>query len=329
MWTGIVRKITLIGLASAAALGLLIVQSDASDATDPPETHLVAPNAPALTAPTQGLRVFHLGHSLVGRDMPALLAQLATAAGLSEHRYESQLGWGTSLRAHWETDVEIGGYERENDHDRFRDAHEAIDSGEYDVIVLTEMVELRDAIRWHDSPTYIRRWVEAAHAARPDARVYLYKTWHDLEHPEGWLPRLENDPSELWEGQLLASVWAEPELGPIHILPATQVLAEITRAMQQGDTAPGLERPEDLFRLNPDGSLDTIHLNDQGNYLIALIHFATLYHRPVVGLPFALTRADGTDATPPDPLAAAMMQRLVDQVVRVIPNTGLPLEPVP
>ncbi len=41
-----------------------------------------------LPAPEGPLTVFHLGHSLVGRDMPAMLAQLA---GHGSHA--SQLGW--------------------------------------------------------------------------------------------------------------------------------------------------------------------------------------------------------------------------------------------
>jgi hypothetical protein len=284
-------------------------------------------NAPTLSAPTQGLRVFHLGHSLVGRDMPAMLMQLAHAAGFSEHHYASQLGWGTSLQAHWEGGVEIGGYERENNHPHFRPAHEAIESGDYDTFILTEMVELRDAIRWHQSPEYLRRWAEAAQLARPDVRVYLYETWHDLANPDGWLPRLERDPTELWERELLDIVWANPDLGPVHVVPATQVLAAVTRAMEAGQTAPGLQRPEDLFLRNPDGTLDTIHFNDQGNYLIALVHFATLYHQPVTGLPFALKLANGTAADAPDQGAAALMQRIVDEVMQHTQHTGLPIGP--
>ncbi len=86
-----------------------------------------------LTPPPGPLRVFHLGHSLVGRDMPAMLAQLAGEG----HRYDSQLGWGTSLREHWEPDLEINGFETSNGHPRFRPAHEAIASGDYDAVVLT------------------------------------------------------------------------------------------------------------------------------------------------------------------------------------------------
>ena len=43
-------------------------------------------------------------------------------------------------------------------------------NGDYDAIVLTEMVEIRDAIRYFDSPIYLARWAERALAARPALR---------------------------------------------------------------------------------------------------------------------------------------------------------------
>lgn len=283
----------------------------------------VVPNAPALPAPTRGLRVYHLGHSLVGRDMPAMLDQLAQAAGFTDHAYESQLGWGTSLRQHWYPGEEIGGFERENAHERFRPAHEAIESGEYDAVILTEMVELRDAILWHESPRYFIEWARAAQAARPDVRLYMYKTWHNLEHPEGWLERLVRDPGELWIGQILARAWADPSVGPVHVIPAAQVLAGLTRRLDSGEGVEGLRAPADLFARFEDGTLDTIHMNDQGAYLIALVHFATLYHQSPVGLPHALLRADGTPADAPSPEAAGLMQRVVWEMVTQTPHTGL------
>ena len=282
------------------------------------------PNAPPLTAPEGGLRVFHLGHSLVGRDMPAMLEQMARFARLRGHEHHSQLGWGTSLREHWEPDVPINGFEAENAHPRFRPAREALATGAYDAVVLTEMVELRDAIRWHASPDYFPRWVAAARAANPQVRVYLYKSWHNLEHPDGWLPRLENDPAALWQAHLLGPAWADPALGPVHAIPVADVLAELTRRLAAGDGAEGLRAPADLFARNPDGTLDTIHFNDQGLYLVALTHFAVLYHRSPEGLPNALRRADGRPAQAPTREAAALMQRLVWEVVRGHPLTGVP-----
>ena len=125
--------------------------------------------AQPLPKPERPLNVFHLGHSLVGRDMPAMLAQLA---GI-EHRYDSQLGWGTSLKQHWEPGEPINGFAEENDQTHYRDAKEAVGSGEYDAVVLTEMVDIVDAVRYHDSAHYLSRWAALAWSANPEVRIYL------------------------------------------------------------------------------------------------------------------------------------------------------------
>lgn len=287
----------------------------------------VTPNAAALPPPDGAMRVYHLGHSLVGRDMPAMLAQLAQAGGYPAHGFDSQLGWGTSLREHWYPDVEIGGFETENDHPRFRPAHEAVASGAYDAVILTEMVELRDAIRYHDSGEYFRQWARAARQARPDVRLFLYETWHAREDREAWLNRLENDPSELWKARVLGPSWADEAAGPVHLIPAGRVLARFTRALEERGGVAGLPDETGLFARNDNGTLDTIHLNDLGGYLVALTHFSVLYHRPVEGLPHALLRADGTPADAPSPEAALLMQQVVWEVVRATPFTGLSTEP--
>jgi hypothetical protein len=286
-----------------------------------PDPVMAAPNAPRLLPPEGGMAVYHLGHSLVGRDMPAMVEQMARFAGLTGHSHHSQLGWGASLRDHWYPDVPVNGFAQENDHPRFRPAEQALASGDYAAVVLTEMVELRDAIRWHASPVYFTRWVEAARAGRGDVRVYLYKSWHNLEHPDGWLERLQTDPAALWQPYLLAPAWAGGH--EVHVIPVADVLAELTRRLAAGQTAPGLAHPRDLFARNPDGTLDTIHFSDQGLYLVALTHFAVLYHRNPVGLPNALRRADGRPAQAPSREAAQMMQALVWDVVRTHPLTGI------
>ena len=75
---------------------------------------LYADPAPAPDGP---LRVYHLGHSLVGHDMPVMLMQLAGEG----HAFSSQIGWGSFLREHWEPDVPVKGFEDENTHDEHRD----------------------------------------------------------------------------------------------------------------------------------------------------------------------------------------------------------------
>lgn len=271
--------------------------------------------ATPLSPPAGPLRVYHLGHSLVGRDMPAMLAQLAGPG----HDYESQLGWGASMRVHWEPSMDIPGFETSNAHPRFRPAREAVASGDYDAIVLTESVEIRAAIRWHASPAYLAKWAEAARAApragKPPVRIYLYETWHQLDDPSGFLTRLDADLNLYWEGELLRGAAARPGGAPIYLIPAGQVMARAVRAAQNGQL-PGISEAAAFFS-------DKIHTNDLGAYLVALTHFAVLYHKSPEGLPSALLRADGTPAQTLSAEGARALQRLVWDVVRSDRRTGV------
>ncbi len=265
--------------------------------------------ATPLTPPTAPMKTYHLGHSLVGRDMPAMLAQMAG------HDHASQLGWGASLRQHWNGDVP--GMAEEKAHPHFHAAREAVTYGGYDAIVFTEMVELRDAIRWHDSAQALANWAAMARTASPAARLYLYETWHRLDDPAGWLARIDTDLSDLWESQLLRPAMARAGVGTIYVIPGGQVMAAAVRAIEAG-TVPGLTDRRDLFAPG-----DTIHFNNLGAYLMALTHYAVLYHRSPAGLPHQLTRADGSPAQAMSPRAAKVLQQVVWQVVTRYRGTGV------
>lgn len=305
--------IGLIGL--AGVLGWMLLRGKGPSA----EAVAAAYSAP-LPPPEGPLRVFHLGHSLVGRDMPAMLAQLAGEG----HRYESQLGWGTSLREHWEPELTINGFDAENDHPGYRDAREAVASGDYDAVVLTEMVEIKDAVRYHDSGTYLGKWAALARSAPRPPRLYLYESWHHLDDPKGWLLRLDGDLETYWENELLLRTLPE-EAGqpPMHLIPAGQVMAHFVRSVETLGGLDNVQARDDLFQRREDGSLDTIHVNDLGAYLVALTHYAVIYHRSPVGLPRALKRADGSDAVAPGPNVAELMQKSVWEVVSNMPRTGV------
>ncbi|MFN5996347.1 MAG: hypothetical protein ACK47C_11120 [Paracoccaceae bacterium] len=308
------RRKTIFGSLAAAfgggGLYWLLTRAPSADAV---RTQLTAKS---VAAPQTPLNVFHLGHSLVNRDMPAMLAQLAPQG----HTYDSQLGWGTTLQAHW-GDAPINGFEAENAHPRFRPALEAVQSGDYDAIVLTEMVEIRASIRYYDSPVYLARWVSEAVKARPDVRLYLYETWHQLDDPEGWLERIDLDHERYWLSRVLGPALANvPDGTQIFLLPAGPVLAAFVRAVEAKGGVGNVRDRTDLFARAEDGTLDVIHLNDLGNYLVALTHHAVLYQQSTVGLPYALKRADGSPAIAPDPEVARLMQDVTDSVIR---NLGL------
>jgi hypothetical protein len=273
-----------------------------------------------LPPPPVPMKVFHLGHSLVGRDMPAMLQQLSGEG----HEYDSQLGWGTTLKAHW-GDAPISGFERENAHSNYRDAGDAADSGEYDAFIVTEMVEIRDAIKYFDSWDYLNKWARRAWDGKDSTRVYLYETWHPIDTPEGWLQRLSLDLSRYWENEILRRALAAGETDrTIYVIPAGQVMEKFVRELENRGGVDGLKGKEDLFARNEKGELDTIHINDIGAYLVALTHYAVLYQRSPVGLPHQLRRADGSLATAPGPKAARLMQDVVWQVVSNYPKTGVP-----
>lgn len=277
-----------------------------------------------LAPPDKPLRVFHIGHSLVNRDMPLMLEQMAGQG----HDHRSQLGWGASLQSHWEPDIPVKGGDVENAHARYQEARQAVDSGTFDAIVLTEAVEIKDSIKYFDSPRYIREWARAAHAARPSVRVYLYETWHQLDDPQGWLKRIDEDLPRHWEGVLLAKGLAHGDTGgPVYVIPAGQVLARFVRVVESRGGVGNVRRREDLFARNADGSQDNIHLNDLGNHLVALTHHAVLYHRlPSPGTP-DLRKADGSIARSPDKAVDALMREVVWDVITHYPKTGVEQRP--
>ncbi len=272
---------------------------------------LYANPAPAPAGP---MKVLHLGHSLVGYDVPAMLTQLAEEG----HDYHSQLGWGTFLKAHWDEDHPRKGFAESNVHPQFRDGHEALASGDYDAVVLTEAVEIRDSIKYMESPLMLHNLTDKARTNRPDMRVYFYETWHPLDDPEGWLTRIDRDLEKYWETEILRrALNYEKDPQPIYMIPGGQVMARLTRHIEDGGGVGPLTTREDLFS-------DNIHFNDYGAYLMALTHYAVLYQRSPVGLPHALTKADGTPADDPGPEAARLMQEIVWQVVTGYPKTGVP-----
>ncbi len=276
------------------------------------------PGVPVLSPPESALRVFHLGHSLVGPDMPHMLAQLSPQG----HGWNSQLGSGTSLKQHWEPDLAILDFETTNQPPAYRDAREGISSGDYDAVVLTEMVELRDALRYLDGSEYFQRWANLARSGNPQTRIYLYETWHHLNDPEGWEARIVQDMEMLWLQKLAGADSRTHPDRPAYLIPAGQVMAAVARAIEAGEID-GLTAREDLFARNADGDLDTIHINDLGVYVVALIHFAVLYQQDPLGLPHQLNRADGNVAQSLSATAAQQVQKIVWQVVLAQPRTGL------
>jgi hypothetical protein len=281
-----------------------------------PRALAMAPRS-VLPAPERIGTVFHLGHSLVGSNMPAILAQMGG------HSYASQLGWGTTLQAHWTEGDALPGYELHASPDSSPvSARQALSAPGIDVLVMTEMVEIRESLRWFDSPHWLAEWAALARQSNPAIRIYLYETWHTLNDPGGWLERIDHDLDAYWQSRIIAPAEADGRSGEIFVIPGGQAMAAVALAAEAGDL-PGLSSRKDLFARNEAGELDMIHMNDLGAYVVALTHFAVIYHQSPVGLPHQLLQANGTPANAFEPEAALRVQQIVRDVVARLPQTGV------
>ncbi|MFN3274066.1 MAG: hypothetical protein ACK41U_05290 [Paracoccus sp. (in: a-proteobacteria)] len=301
-------------LVAAAGLAAAAIGWRRRQGALPPQMAL-APRV-VLSPPDSIGAVYHLGHSLVGRDMPAMLAQFGG------HGYASQLGWGTPLQTHWTEGEALPGYELHASGIPPAPARQALAADGFDVLVMTEMVEIRDSLRYFDSPYWLAEWAALARQGNPAIRIYLYETWHNLDDPDGWLERIDADLEAHWLGRVIAPAEATGRSGGIFLIPGGQAMAAVARAAEAGDL-PGLTSRGDLFARTEDGGLDTIHINDLGAYVVALTHWAVMYQRSPVGLPHQMQRADGSVAQGFGPEAALRVQQLVRDVVAALPQTGV------
>jgi len=276
--------------------------------------------AKPLAKPDKKLEVYHLGHSLVGRTMPSMLQQMAG----SGHNFRSQLGWGTSLKEHWEPKLAINGFEEENDHENYLNVFEAIRGAQFNAFVLTEMVEIKDAIKYYDSAHYLQKFVEEIVKYNPDARVYLYESWHKLNDKEGWITRLDRDFDNYWLGRIVDRAHSRmKKSNTIYVIPVGQVMSAFFKEIERLGGVEGISNHEDIFNRNSDGSLDTIHVNDIGNYLVALVHYAVIYQTSPEGLPYQLKSETGDQAVAPSKEAAQLVQEITWQVVSENFRTGI------
>ncbi|MGK0371595.1 MAG: hypothetical protein ACJAW1_001838, partial [Glaciecola sp.] len=202
----------------------------------------------AVLAPvTKPLNVYHLGHSLVGEDMPMMLAQLAG----EKHQFSSQLGWGATLQSHWDPNIPINGFESSNKHAEYRDPMVAIESQEYDAFIMTEMVEIEDAIKYFNSSEYLAKFATKISNDSPKTTIYLYESWHRVTDPAGWLHRLDNDLKQYWEDEILLKALAKINRDKnitIYMIPVGQVMSAFFKEVERLGGIGNIKQPEDIFK---------------------------------------------------------------------------------
>jgi len=295
----------------------------------------VIPEAPSRSMSTTGftdaaplspVRVLFVGHSLVNRDMPAMARAVAASVGV-DLTYDVQLIDGGSLEVNWNQAERATGVR----------AREALTTGEYDTVVLTEAVNLDDHLRWSEPAAHAARWYALAREHRPDARLFFYETWHHRSEPRharglplvpsrlSWREHLDADLGK-WEhivdGAEREYAMAHASATPldVHIVPGGQALGALVDAIRAGQV-PGVRDEAALFS-------DGVHLSDLGNYFIALVQVRTLTRANIDQATGEVTRGDGQAVVVP-PATAQAFARIASRAVRLYPRSGVLSPPEP
>lgn len=264
-----------------------------------------SPEAPASPSGRDSARIFFIGHSLVNHDMPRMVNELARSR---EHRVNVgvQVINGAPLRISWDESANAEG----------TSARAALPRGGFDVVVMTEAIPLAEHLEWNAPARYAGNFVDLARQGNQRTITYIYETWHSRNEPN-WRRQLNSDRAG-WES-IARDVRASRPGAAVYIVPAGQALGTLHDRVAAG-SVPGLTRMNALFS-------DDIHLNDRGNYFVALVQYATIFRRSPIGLTTVIAKHHGGRYDTPSAETARAMQEIAWEVVRTYPRSGVPNQP--
>lgn len=321
-----------------------------AETTPSPDAGTPSPDAGTTPAPDAGsvavrdaARVYFVGHSLVNHDMTGMFEQIARSLGRT-HTHDLQIKNGTPLRVQW--DDATPGEGRLGDGLEGRPntgqllpgvAKTALATGQFDVLVLAELVPVSGNIQWNCSPAYGLEFYNLATRANPNIQTYFYEVWRRRD--DGDFRGLIAQERPIWEEYLVdamntpvvpvripplqgggrcshPSPPATREPGkPVLVIPGGRAMSMLADAIEQG-TVPGITTLDGVFR-------DQLHLNDLGNYFLAMVHYATIYGRSPMGATRATVSEWGNAYTVvPEPLANRFAE-LAWQAVLAEPRSGV------
>jgi hypothetical protein len=222
----------------------------------------------------QAANVMHIGHSLMEKEMPLFVKTLADEAKIP-HSYSYQLIIGSPLTYQWD----IGNFGEEEQKSKGRQgvgARAALATGKFDALVMCDATPVLTHLKW-GSLESAPKFYELALRSNPRTRVYLYHFWPSLSVPDYNAAFAE----ELKAYETIADTMTQTHAakfpgGRVLIVPAGAAIVELKRRIEAGQV-PGISSIREIYS-------DDIHLTSKGMYLVALVHFATLYSKNPAGM---------------------------------------------
>lgn len=182
--------------------------------------------AETTTAKRESVSVYWVGHSILNTpaetkqgpvDIMSLVASFAKSRDLKHSAFDHTFT-GIPISAQWRGKP----YSYERDASSMVAKREAFerDAGKYDTIVLTEALPLKAVMRTEFSEYHLRKFYCTLKNANPDARVFLYQSWINLnaDDPIAGFPPIEHfdwrsamvEDRKQWE--LLAKAALQPKV---------------------------------------------------------------------------------------------------------------------
>ena len=267
-----------------AALLLSVSLFQSAQSTESSENLAITQTpASATSLPIQSAKIAEVGHSLVNEKMPMYLVDVATEMG-KQIALSVQIINGAPLEWQWNRHADVDN--RRHGNLLFTDLRVGLKSASppFDVLVITERVDISASVKWHNSPAFSKLWRDLAVQANPSARVFMYTTWTGYANEQywpgvptraAWRTRTQAD-GEIFE-KLVRDTNALIRSGPkFMIIPGHRAMMALYDAIQSGAITWAAAGINHFF-------IDDIHLNDLGNYYIALVHYATIYRSSPAG----------------------------------------------
>jgi hypothetical protein len=268
-----------------------------------------ATSAPAAaetsSEPVASARIAEVGHSLVNQTMPTYLVDVAQNLGKAVALRAQVIG-GTSLKDNWNRhfNAETASNAKAVFGDVFTDLPAASDA--YDVFVATELVipPLPSAA---ETASTLADWRSRVLGARSDARLYYFSTWAGDTDRAAWYSNTAANGTHFEE--LIASINGGIDGPKWSIIPGHVAMKTLYDEIGAGKL-PWTGGSVDHF------FADGFHLNNRGNYYVALVQYATIYKASPVG---AAVPGDAGLTNE----QATQLQEMAWSVVKAYPYSGL------
>ena len=137
-----------------------------------------------LIAQINQAKVYWVGHSLISHtdsyssgtdNLMGLMATMASSQGKT-YSYHDHTTPGAPIGWNWGANMAAWNDIETLIQPLLNSSH--TDYGTYDVMIVTESIDLHPAYQWWVSSFYARKFYNAAKTANPNARLFLYESWH-------------------------------------------------------------------------------------------------------------------------------------------------------